>query len=77
MSISAIGFGDGLGVGVGLAVGVGLDVAVGATDAVGFAVATDGAALGDALDADTRPGAASHATNRIANSTARTLILLG
>jgi hypothetical protein len=71
VSISAIGFGDGLGVGVGRGVNVG------ATDAVGVAAATDGAAVGDALDVDTRPGTASHATNRIANSTAHALILLG
>jgi hypothetical protein len=58
-------------------VGVGLGVAVGATDAVGVAVAgdTDLAAVGD--DVATRPGIASHATKRIASSTARALILLG
>jgi hypothetical protein len=71
--ISAIGFGDGLGV------GVGLGVAVGATDALGVAVAgaTDVAAVGEDVKVATRPGIASHATKRIASSTARGLILLG
>jgi hypothetical protein len=59
-------------------VGVGLGVAVGATDAAGVAVAgaADVPALGDEVNVP-RPGIASHATTRIASSTARALILLG
>src|SRR5688500_1309475 len=72
-SISAIGFGDGLGV------GVGLGVAVGAIDAAGDAVAgaADVGAVGDEVKVTTRSGIAPHATKRIANRTARALILLG
>jgi len=46
---------------------------------VGVAVAgdTDVAAVGEDVKVATRPGSASHATNRIASSTAKALILLG
>jgi len=70
-STSAIGFGVGLGVRVGRA------VAVGTIEGLGAALAPSVPTVGGDVYVKTRPGIASHATQRTSSNAANALIVLG